>query len=688
TESETELPDWVDSAEEQPAHQEDAEEETPYTRDLMAKSDQETRESLESELGDIPEWLDDSKKPADAFPDSGGETGSLAWLESSDEPSAQEPGLEPEAEPAEIPDWLSSLGKTPDISPDSEELPDQLDSTGEDAAQKTDSVEESRDTRELFAASDQESGFGLDTDSEDDTPDWLSDYGGETDEKLISEDESTLPDWLTREEPAASTPEQSSPSLSPDIESQDLLETPPSLPKTDDQPDQIRESEEIPDLDRESRPTTISTDMPIPKTSEDDGLYDALEIHEWMDSESTKEDKEDEEDQAETSSDELAPADMPQWLQAMRPVDTDAEKKPSFEGLGPTETSGPLAGLSGVLKAEPEMARVQSYPKYSAQLEISDDQLKNAAIFGKLIKHENIVQSVPSIPKMLPQRLLRWIIAALIFIGISFTIISSKQPGVPSYQGRVPVEVLSASQNINTLTQEDTVLVAFDYQPGTSGEINTAAAPVLDHIMLKGAKMAFIATSPTGPALAEQMLNTTLNQYHYLSGETYVNLGFIPGGASGLLGFAQIPQKITPLSFDGLNAWDTHPLENIHKLADFSLVLVITDNPDIARTWFEQIKPTLTETPFIAVVSAQAEPMIQPYYGDKNTQIQGIVSGILGGAAYEKTTGRVNLASKHWNALNLGIMSSIVVILLGSAFNGTKTLIERNQDQQTRRKNS
>jgi hypothetical protein len=229
--------------------------------------------------------------------------------------------------------------------------------------------------------------------------------------------------------------------------------------------------------------------------------------------------------------------------------------------------------------------------------------------------------------------------------------------------------MLQISELIETLTPTDPVLIAFDYEPGTSGEMNAAAAAVVDHLMLKGAYLSLVSTSPTGPALAEHFIHTVVSQHGYTSGNQYTNLGYIPGGAAGLLGFVQMTQHVTPLTFDGLDAWHTPALSQIQTLANYKLVVVISDDPDIARSWIEQVQPTLENTPMIAIVSAQAEPILHPYASGENAQLKGLISGISGGAAYEQVIGKPNLARTYWDTLNYALMAAVVVLLIGSGVN-------------------
>lgn len=183
-----------------------------------------------------------------------------------------------------------------------------------------------------------------------------------------------------------------------------------------------------------------------------------------------------------------------------------------------------------------------------------------------------------------------------------------------------------------------------------------------------------MSTSSTGPALAEHFITITQDEHKYTTGLQYVNLGYIPAGASGLLSFAKVPQRVTPLSFDGMEAWATNPLEQVTTLSDFELVLVITDNPDTVRTWIEQIQPQLEDTPFVAVVSAQAEPILHPYSRGEDAQLSGLVSGITGGAAYEQVSEKEHLARTYWDALNYSLIVAIAIILIGSIVSALSTL--------------
>ena len=105
------------------------------------------------------------------------------------------------------------------------------------------------------------------------------------------------------------------------------------------------------------------------------------------------------------------------------------------------------------------------------------------------------------------------------------------------------------------------------------------------------------------------------------------------------------------------------------------MVLLITDNPNTTRAWVEQVNPYLEPVPLVAVVSAQVEPVARTYLG----QIDGLVSGLTGGAAYEVMSGS-NLAREQWDAFNIILIVAVSAILIGSIISIGSTVIARQKE--------
>jgi len=168
--------------------------------------------------------------------------------------------------------------------------------------------------------------------------------------------------------------------------------------------------------------------------------------------------------------------------------------------------------------------------------------------------------------------------------------------------------------------------------------------------------------------------------HQYQAGDQYTNLGFIPGSPAGLLSFAISPQEVAPFGQDGTPAWQRQPLESVDALSKFALAIVITQSPDTARIWIEQVEPYLGETPLVMVISAQAEPLVRPYYQAVPQLVQGMVTGLTGGAAYDRLNGRQGLAVDYWNAFSLGLVIASGLILAGGLYNAASGFLSRSKD--------
>jgi len=228
------------------------------------------------------------------------------------------------------------------------------------------------------------------------------------------------------------------------------------------------------------------------------------------------------------------------------------------------------------------------------------------------------------------------------------------------------------------------VLMIFDYQPGYAGEMEQIAGPVIDHLMIQNARLAFVSTSPTGVLMNGRMM-AAQNQRRAAADEStygpdqYVDLGYLPGDAAGIQVFAENPRILGTDYQDG-DLWTPETgFDQIHALSDFKAVIVLTDNPDTGRMWIEQTGQALKGKPLLMVVSAQAAPMIRPYY--KSGQVQGMVSGLAGGAAYEQATQRPGNAAVYWDAYGAGMIAAEMLIVVGGVWALVQHLRMRRAEQ-------
>jgi len=383
------------------------------------------------------------------------------------------------------------------------------------------------------------------------------------------------------------------------------------------------------------------------------------------------------------NTDSLAPGDLPAWVQAMRPVDSGFSQpsQSSYTSDRTLESRGALAGLQGVLPARPGFAPTGKPKAYSIKLQASEEQQAHADLLERILAAETAPVPMTSFSLLPASRGLRWLLAIVLFSNLGLVLLLRTQifpmpNGVP-----VPPAVGGSLQVAQSIPNGAPVFVAFDFESARVGEMEAAAAPMFDQmLLLHRPRLVFISTRETGAILTEHFISGPLAGYNYQSGVDYLNLGFLPGGQMGIYAFAQGPQAIAEFAFARNSdanklfdislpsAWILEPWKSTTSLSQFAAFIIVTDNADSARAWIEQTTSTRGTIPVVVISSAQAAPMIQPYYASQ--QINGLVGGLYGAALLEQNNaGRPGTARAYWDAYNTGLLFAVLLILGGGLWN-------------------
>jgi hypothetical protein len=279
----------------------------------------------------------------------------------------------------------------------------------------------------------------------------------------------------------------------------------------------------------------------------------------------------------------------------------------------------------------------------------------------------------------------------LIRLGVGFVLclvlILSLVTGQPVFtRPTLSTDALEARQLIFGLTPGAPILMAFDFQPGYAGEMSRVAQGVLTHLLVQRTYPVFLSTTPTGAAQVELLVSAIAagSNTTYLAPDQYLNLGYLPGGPTGLLGFSQAPARWMPLTADGNLAWSNPAVSEIQRLADFKMVIVATEDPEAARAWIEQVSPQLAGTPLVLLVSAQAEPALLPYTGGQSGQVQGVINGVAGGLAYQDSavfTLEDDPSGISWSTYSLGLWAGAVLLLLAGLMAAVRLAREEDSTQ-------
>ncbi len=633
---------------------------------------------VSSSDSDTPDWLRqlqaDAKASASDFPEPSGtlfSSNAPDWLsqlqtDANASSDSQAPFIPPSS--SETPDWLSKLQadvntaqhtEEPEPSAFSADSPDWLKDLGKTSSGEVAPFIESTPVESEPFVSDGGLPSWLapeEPKKSDSTPIWLQDK---------KEPSSDMPVWLASDEQQAEQPEKESPP-SDDLLSDlpDWLKSVAPVPLVPDEPSPV------PVLSGEPLPAVKPSSEPIPAFADDgssgsgEGLF--TEMPDWL-SNALDTPKVTASAEPVTGSGVLPPSELPSWLEAMRPMGQAIPGSVSSMSDQTLEQRGALAGLQGVLPAGSGFAPTSKPKSYSNKLNVNEEQLKHAGIFEQILAAETAPENLITEQPLGASRGLRWAIAAtLIGVILVTSFLRTQFLSVPI---GVPSEVSFAVSVAQAIPEGAPVLVAVDYDASRAGEMEAAAAPLFDNLLLlKHPRLTFVSSNEAGSILTERFMNGPL-AFHVQNGASYLNLGYLAGGQVGIRAFAQDPVNAMPVDITGQPVWDLPMLQDVRSLNQFALIILITDDTDAARTWVEQTQDVRGVVPIVAISSAQTSPMIQPYYDSK--QVAGVISGVYGGAVVERqyNNGRPGISRGYWDAYSIGMLIAMILTLGGGFVN-------------------
>ena len=618
------------------------------------------------------DWLRNlESKPFGSTPDSGPQL--------PNQPTAFDPQSHPTTTPSPAsgePDWLNKLqAQQPASEPPSPLAP---------------AEQPSSQTDWFGAVAPQQSESAIPTE----IPDWLKTFGqtpAASEPSASFGSSSDLPDWLKAAAPQTSPPPASS---SPDVDKASVSsETPdwlsslkPAEPESSSIPPAASKAPafEAQEMPQSSASTPAFTDNNSTAGANVDALFASMQAPDWLIDSAPKD--------ADQSSNEtnplsaaqkgeaIAPAELPSWVQAMRPVESALPSSPTASGDSSAEAGGPLAGLQNVLPAGLGFQPTSKPKAYSIKLNATNEHQTQAALLEQILAAETapIPMKVPSV--VMSQRILRWAITALMFLlvgGILFvgTQIFALPARAPSDQTEMAISV------VNKIPADAPVLVVFDYEPSLSGEMQVVAEPYLNRLLLlKHPRLTILSSSPTGSALAENFMTGSLAGRGYQRGEQYIDLGYLPGGLAGVYDFAQNPSAVMPLGADGSQVWQTVPLKGVTRFSDFAAIILLTDSAEAGRVWIEQAGPLRGNASLVIVSSSQAGPMLMPYVA--SGQINGLVNGLNDASKVEQANGQPGSARLYWDAYSVGLLLAAAMIILGGLWNLVPGLRARRAEKE------
>jgi hypothetical protein len=219
--------------------------------------------------------------------------------------------------------------------------------------------------------------------------------------------------------------------------------------------------------------------------------------------------------------------------------------------------------------------------------------------------------------------------------------------------------VTALHDEIASLEGNAPVLVAFDYDPTTSGEMDVVAQAIIGHLRDQGARVVAISLLPAGPGTAQRLLEEVAGPGQF------ANLGYLPGQAVAVRDLGMSFRVAVPRDFQGVPVSDLKVMSGIAALQDFDLIVELAATQDSLRWWIEQARAPYGVA-MGAGVSASLDPLARPYYETEQRQLVGLVAGVPGAAMYQTLQGAQEPLASRLDAQLAGHAVLVLVLLVGN----------------------
>ncbi len=189
---------------------------------------------------------------------------------------------------------------------------------------------------------------------------------------------------------------------------------------------------------------------------------------------------------------------------------------------------------------------------------------------------------------------------------------------------------------IEALKEGDPVLLAFDFDPASEGELGPMATAFTRHCCEKKLKMYYLALWPVGPQMIKDVVNKVIKadfpELEY--GEDYVNLGYKPGNEGVIKVIVTDLRELYTTDFYGTNVDQISMMDPIHSVQDFELVIEVSAGYAGTKEWVQYaVTPFPDKITLVAGCTGVQAPLLYPYIPN---QLPGLLGAIKGAAEYEK----------------------------------------------------
>ncbi|MBL8849048.1 MAG: hypothetical protein JNG89_05165 [Planctomycetaceae bacterium] len=187
---------------------------------------------------------------------------------------------------------------------------------------------------------------------------------------------------------------------------------------------------------------------------------------------------------------------------------------------------------------------------------------------------------------------------------------------------------------IESLRPGDRVLMAWDYDPASEGELGPMATSFARHCCEKRLRLYFIALWPVG----QQMIDNTIEKVirpdfpEMVYGEDYVNLGFKKGEEGVIKVIVTDLPNLYPTDARGTGLNQIPMCRDLESIQQMKLIVNVSAGYPGTKEWVQYATTPYPNTRIVAGCTGVQAPLFYPYIPE---QLPGMLGAIKGAAEYE-----------------------------------------------------
>jgi len=224
----------------------------------------------------------------------------------------------------------------------------------------------------------------------------------------------------------------------------------------------------------------------------------------------------------------------------------------------------------------------------------------------------------------------RWIFL-LMFLSVGIPILFQLQfPEKPTGLAK------AVFKEIENLDEGDRVLLAWDFEPATEGELGPMATAFALHCCKKKVKMYFLSLLPVGPQMIDETISGIVEKDFpdLVYGQDYVNLGYKSGYEGVIKVIITDLRGLYSTDARGTNIDQIPMCQDVESVQDMDLILSVSGSYPGTKEWVQYAAtPYPDKVRIVAGCTGVQSPLLYPYIPE---QLPGLLGAIKGAAEYEK----------------------------------------------------